>query len=53
LQTKLRELLKDKKFLLVLDDIWNEDHNKWIELRGLLIDGFKGSKIIVTWLPLL
>jgi hypothetical protein len=48
LQTKLRELLKDKKFLLVLDDIWNEDHNKWIELRGLLIDGFKGSKIIVT-----
>jgi Leucine-rich repeat (LRR) protein len=48
LQTKLREHLRDKKFLLVLDDVWNEDRNKWIELRDLLIDGSEGSKIIVT-----
>ncbi|XP_059428109.1 disease resistance protein RGA2-like [Corylus avellana] len=48
LQTKLREVLRDTKFLLVLDDVWNEDHNKWIELRDLLIGGSEGSKIIVT-----
>jgi len=48
LQTELREQLRDKKFLLVLDDVWNEDRNKWIELRDLLIDGSEGSKIIVT-----
>ena len=48
LQTKLRELLKDNKYLLVLDDVWNEDHNKWIELRDLLVDGSEGSKIIMT-----
>ncbi|CAL2272369.1 unnamed protein product [Prunus armeniaca] len=49
LQGKLREALKDKKFLLVLDDVWNEDPMKWTELRDLLIDGAKlGSKILVT-----
>jgi hypothetical protein len=48
LQNRLRGLLNEMKFLLVLDDVWNEDRNKWIELRDLLIDGSKGSKIIVT-----
>ncbi|XP_059462381.1 putative disease resistance protein RGA4 [Corylus avellana] len=48
LQTELRQQLRDKKFLLVLDDVWNEDRNKWIELRDLLIGGSEGSKIIVT-----
>nr|XP_023902096.1 putative disease resistance protein RGA1 [Quercus suber] len=48
LQILLREILKDNKFLLVLDDVWNEDHNKWMELEDLLRDGYNGSKIIVT-----
>ncbi|PRQ44726.1 putative P-loop containing nucleoside triphosphate hydrolase, leucine-rich repeat domain, L [Rosa chinensis] len=49
LQAKLRESLKDKKYLLVLDDVWNEDRSQWSDLRNLLIDGIKlGSKILVT-----
>ncbi|XP_059463050.1 putative disease resistance protein RGA3 isoform X2 [Corylus avellana] len=48
LQTVLRQQLRDKKFLLVLDDVWNEDRNKWIELRDLLIGASEGSEIIVT-----
>ncbi|KAK8262193.1 hypothetical protein V6Z12_D13G239700 [Gossypium hirsutum] len=43
-------LLNDKKFLLVLDDVWNENKAKWVELRNLLrsTDGFSPNKIIVT-----
>ncbi|KAB2608233.1 disease resistance protein RGA1 [Pyrus ussuriensis x Pyrus communis] len=49
LQAQLRDALKDKKILLVLDDVWNEDRIKWSELRDLLKDGAKiGSKILVT-----
>ncbi|TYH36212.1 hypothetical protein ES332_D13G248300v1 [Gossypium tomentosum] len=50
LQAHLRSLLTDKKFLLVLDDVWNENKAKWVELRNLLrsIDGLPQSKIIVT-----
>ncbi|KAL5575084.1 hypothetical protein UlMin_016783 [Ulmus minor] len=48
LQTELRGTLSGKKFLLILDDVWNEIPDIWFELRDLLMDGSKGSKIIVT-----
>ncbi|XVF42531.1 hypothetical protein PTKIN_Ptkin01aG0371100 [Pterospermum kingtungense] len=51
LQASLRSLLSDKKFLLVLDDVWNKDRVKWIELRNLLmsvVDDLSQSKIMVT-----
>ncbi|KAJ7976792.1 Disease resistance protein [Quillaja saponaria] len=49
LQIRLRAALNGRKFLLVLDDVWNEELSKWIELRDLLRGaGAKGSKILVT-----
>ncbi|XP_050284776.1 putative disease resistance protein RGA4 isoform X4 [Quercus robur] len=48
LQGQLREKIDKKKYLLVLDDIWNEDPENWRELKSLLMGGYKGSKIIIT-----
>uniref|UniRef100_A0A2N9F7Z2 NB-ARC domain-containing protein n=1 Tax=Fagus sylvatica TaxID=28930 RepID=A0A2N9F7Z2_FAGSY len=47
-QSSLRKILENKKFLIVLDDVWNDDRDKWIGLKNLLIEGANGSKIVVT-----
>ncbi|KAL4273928.1 hypothetical protein GQ457_13G011600 [Hibiscus cannabinus] len=44
----LRNCLNGNRCLIVLDDVWNEDNKKWIELKDLLASGDEGSKIIVT-----
>ncbi|KAG4396199.1 hypothetical protein GLYMA_19G135350v4 [Glycine max] len=36
LQNQLRNKLAGQKFLLVLDDVWNDDRVKWVELRNLI-----------------
>ncbi|KAA8547768.1 hypothetical protein F0562_004197 [Nyssa sinensis] len=48
LQRRLQEKLSGKRFLLVLDDVWNECHEKWDGLKDALMCGTKGSMIIVT-----
>ncbi|XP_030963388.1 putative disease resistance protein RGA1 [Quercus lobata] len=48
LQDKLRKIINQKKYLLVLDDVWNEDPHKWDSLKDLLMGGAKGSKIVIT-----
>lgn len=48
LQLRLREKLRGKRFLLVLDDVWNEDQEKWDRLKCILNCGGKGSTVVVT-----
>ncbi|XP_057741030.1 putative disease resistance protein RGA1 isoform X2 [Arachis stenosperma] len=48
LHQKLREELNGQNYMLVLDDVWNEDHLKWGDLRTHLMCGGQGSKLLVT-----
>ncbi|RZC51192.1 hypothetical protein C5167_019616 [Papaver somniferum] len=45
----LREKLRDSRYLIVLDDMWNDKHNQWENiLSTLLLIGAQGSKVIIT-----
>ncbi|KAL4601071.1 hypothetical protein ACB092_11G245500 [Castanea dentata] len=46
-QNELHKALNQKKYLLVLGDVWNEDEEKWYNLKRLLMGGSKGSKVVI------
>ncbi|XP_010256392.1 PREDICTED: putative disease resistance protein RGA3 [Nelumbo nucifera] len=48
LQITLEGLVRQQRFLLVLDDMWNESYSDWNLLRAPLRVGANGSKILVT-----
>ncbi|KAJ0483335.1 putative P-loop containing nucleoside triphosphate hydrolase, leucine-rich repeat domain superfamily [Helianthus annuus] len=48
LQEALKDHIKGKKFLLVLDDIWGESYEDWETLVRPLYTCAPGSKIIIT-----
>ncbi|KAB5556155.1 hypothetical protein DKX38_007064 [Salix brachista] len=46
----LKKELEKKSFFLVLDDVWNEDHGKWDDLKEQLlkISSKNGNAVVVT-----
>nr|XP_024926164.1 putative disease resistance protein RGA3 isoform X2 [Ziziphus jujuba var. spinosa] len=48
LQRYFREQINGKRYFLVLDDVWNENREKWLGLQHLLMSGAKGSRVVVT-----
>ncbi|CAA3014101.1 disease resistance RGA3 [Olea europaea subsp. europaea] len=48
LHSQMWKSLKQRKYLLVLDDVWSEDQDDWDKLMPLFESGLDGSKILVT-----
>jgi hypothetical protein len=50
IQTRIKEALNGKRFLIVLDDIWDPTftYDKWLALKSLFRFGASGSKMIVA-----
>ncbi|CAL5441109.1 unnamed protein product [Camellia sinensis] len=48
LQRRLRDMLNGKRYLIVLDDVWDEDPEKWDALKYSLACGSKGASVVVT-----
>lgn len=49
LQNQLRREIQGRRFLLVLDDVWNEDSEKWLRLERLLRGGARGSGVLINY----
>ncbi|KAL9997254.1 putative P-loop containing nucleoside triphosphate hydrolase, leucine-rich repeat domain superfamily [Helianthus debilis subsp. tardiflorus] len=48
LQVALRKQLREKRFLLVLDDVWSESYKEWEAVVSPFHECAPGSKIIMT-----
>ena len=48
LMQKIHDLVKGKKFFLVLDEVWTEEAKEWDPFKFALNCGAQGSRILVT-----
>ncbi|XP_059657115.1 putative disease resistance protein RGA3 [Cornus florida] len=44
----LQDKLNGKKYLLVLDDVWNDNQEKWDKLKCVLAFGSRGASVVIT-----
>ncbi|CAN1286685.1 Putative disease resistance protein RGA4 [Linum perenne] len=47
-RAQIRDVIEDKRFLVVLDDVWEETVESWESLGKYLTVGAHGSKVLVT-----
>ncbi|XP_047337441.1 putative disease resistance protein RGA1 [Impatiens glandulifera] len=48
LQKMIQDKLRGKRYLIVLDDVWNENKNAWNQLRSILDCGLNGAFVLTT-----
>ncbi|KAL8139362.1 hypothetical protein V2J09_005383 [Rumex salicifolius] len=48
----IQERISGKKFLIVLDDVWDDSRDKWDARMGIFGRGAKGSKLHTQWVQL-
>ncbi|KAM4073072.1 hypothetical protein ACB094_11G189400 [Castanea mollissima] len=48
LVNNLQKEINGKRYLLVLDDVWNENQEKWRRLKDILMGGARDSRILLT-----
>nr|XP_023927594.1 putative disease resistance protein RGA3 [Quercus suber] len=48
LVNNLQKEINGKRYLLVLDDVWNDNREKWLSLKDILKGGARGSGILLT-----
>ncbi|XP_072998321.1 disease resistance protein RGA2-like isoform X2 [Typha latifolia] len=45
---RVKQILNGRRYLIVLDDVWNEDWKQWEPFKQILQGGERESRIIVT-----
>ncbi|XP_047339459.1 putative disease resistance protein RGA3 [Impatiens glandulifera] len=48
LKDSIQDKLKGRRYLVVLDDVWNEDEEAWALLRSILDCGANGAFVLTT-----